>query len=159
MRNEHMCFESFTLRTVELRFLHFIESIQCSHLTVDSSTRKLKLSSKQDENYSVRLLSSVHIAQIIELAIFFPKLLFFAWFLKQDVWYSVEFHYLRQRVKLKSVWFEFQRKCESQHTPFLPPSQKGEVKMKVLMVSRVVRKFWSRRLSCQCKRPVQGYFI
>ena len=24
---------------------------------------------------------------------------------------------------------------------------------------RVVRKFWSRRLSCQSKRPVQGYFI
>ena len=38
MRNEHMCFESFALRTVELIFLCFIAFIQLSRLTVDSST-------------------------------------------------------------------------------------------------------------------------
>ena len=38
MKNEHMCFESFTLRTVELIFLCFIALIKCSRLPVDSST-------------------------------------------------------------------------------------------------------------------------
>ena len=38
MSNEHMCFESFALRTVELIFLCFITLIQLSRLTVDSST-------------------------------------------------------------------------------------------------------------------------
>ena len=38
MRNEHRCFESFALRTVELIFQCSIVSIWCSRLIVDSST-------------------------------------------------------------------------------------------------------------------------
>ena len=33
------------------------------------------------------------------------------------------------------------------------------LRCKIFRLTRIVRKFWSRLLSCQSKQPVKGYFI